>query len=312
MFILVHMLGLQWGLAGAGLCVAWGWARPGARRAHAAGAFALAAYLLSLGMLGAAGPAMGPGYHATMLVLAFTLALLWVGYAWLARHPPRSPPFVVRSQAEEVVWVNGATARGRRPAAHVLGAMVATAVHAVAIVLAARHLSLWFAAKDPLRAIVPQLLWLSLAAALLSASVLQALAFYGLGLIGWRADPDEPAGEHDLRQAARVTTTAAWILPATLLRMIAIGLSLGVGAAFDPVSPRHFWDTVLTTSYQFLTLRLVLGLLLPLVMAILALLAAREGHARHAVQQFLPLSILIVISEVLAAGLTVGLWGIAL
>jgi hypothetical protein len=57
--------------------------------------------------------------------------------------------------------------------------------------------------------------------------------------------------------------------------------------------------------------RLVLGLALPAIFGVLALEALRDRDPRQAGFQFVPVAALVVIGEILGAGLTVGMWGVA-
>ena len=193
-------------------------------------------------------------------------------------------------------------------------------------ILGASGMIAWrFATVGPFHPVPTPYLAYSIAGSILSGSLLVGTVVAGC-LAAW--------GEHD-GPAAELTAAVRWLPAAIGLRALAIAWSLSVGAWFNPFGPRHFFVRLLTADSPFsglglfpigsphflysmafgsaplMALRLLIGLVLPFILSLLIILSFYTGHRQLARQQFPPALILVLIAEIIGAGLTVGMQGLA-
>ena len=103
----------------------------------------------------------------------------------------------------------------------------------------------------------------------------------------------------------------AWrLLSATLARTLALGASLTIACRFDPIGPPYFIEALISATSSTLAIRVLIGLVFPLLIGLLAV-AAPSGDGASARRQFMPAVVLIALGEILAAGLSVAMGGLA-
>ena len=117
--------------------------------------------------------------------------------------------------------------------------------------------------------------------------------------------------ERDLEWIGRMKIIAEWLMAALLLRAGAVAFSIALGALSSPISPGHYFQISLAPSSSLLIARLLIGLALPMAYCGLALRTLNGESPREAGQQFAPALMMMVLTEIFAAALTVGNWGVA-
>lgn len=210
-----------------------------------------------------------------------------------------------------VIW-SALAARGtkQRPGGQALLRGAAVCFQLALSVAAAWALSRFFLLKFYgliNRAIIPRsAIFSSLAGGQVCGAMLVYASFLGLNqLAHWRElGPDD----HDdgLLRAGRlvcigVGLRAAWIVA-----------SIMTGGIFEPMALRSFFGMRSAETIGLIGARIILGLLLPLMYGLLVQASVREHRRRQAAIQFAPITLLVLLGELLGAGLTVGMWGLAL
>lgn len=286
---MAFLLVLQWSLVAAGLCAVW---RRRARHAGAAWAALLAPALMVAAMLLLLrfDQALAPDERALMGLLALFSGGLWLfGFLWSPEPVPARR--VLRSPSATGAWWITLSLL-------LLGAFVLTSTWVVLND---------FLSMNPHMAPAWRWLWLTLIAALASGALLTGVALAGL----LQAVPTDAALARRA-SADRIPDLVNVMILAVALRMLAVACSLMVWAWHCPFGARHFISRLLTdSSWNLVTLRALLGFVLPLLFGVLALSAWQGGARRQAAAQFLPVLVLAIISEMIAAGLTVGMGGLA-
>ena len=285
MWIVAHLIGMQGALACAGLCLAW--RREGAR----SGALVLAAAgvllfdLIAAGMLIPLRTELDGSLRAWILFGAALVWLIWPACLWRVglarRHPPlHLEPFVAR-----VLIPLGLTLQ-----------LALTGLTAAGLVG-------WFTAhRSPV--LPPGWLTLALGVNLAAGALLIGAALCGCTIDGRGGCAGRPPRARLVR--------AGWLLElAVLARVAAIGGSLGLAAHFSPLGPRFFFVRMAVTGSSLMLTRVLLGLVLPMLFGAMVFLSLGEPAERQAAQQFVPTLILVLLGEILGAGLTLGLSGVA-
>lgn len=286
---MAFLLVLQWSMVAAGLCAVW---RRRTRHAGAAWAALLAPALLgvAVALLLRFDRALAPDERSLMTLLALFSGGLWLfGFFWAPAGSPARR--VLRSPSATGAWWITLSLL-------LLGAFVLTAT---------RVLVNDFLELNPYMAVAWRWLWLSLLAALASGALLT-----GVAVVGVLQPVPSDAALARRAGADRIPGLVNAMILAVGLRMLALGGSLLVWAWHCPFGARHFVDRLLTdSSWNLVTLRALLGFVLPMLFGVLALAAWQGGARRQAAAQFLPVLVLALISEMIAAGLTVGMGGLA-
>lgn len=301
----ILILALSCSLAGAVLAPCWGYgsAQRGGhpRLALLAGAMPLLLGLLVLVLVPIAPNTPQIWLVALLAAMALHAVQALVFFYWNAAHRQSLQPAGLR----RIAWI---------------GASLLTQLMFVSI--AARLIAVYFAGKylpffiaSPLS---PLQMHILLTVGLLTAGLLFAAAT-AAAVEGLQADEvlihDEVDysgfAERDLERTARLRRLAEWLLMALLARGAAIGLSLTMAALANPINPAHFFGISLAPSSSLLVARLLIGLGLPLLYTLMALLALRGATPHEGARHFAPALLMIVLTEILAAALTIGNWGIA-
>ena len=159
-----------------------------------------------------------------------------------------------------------------------------------------------FAARQAVQAIPADWLSLVMGLNLLTGALLLAAAVSGLTCSG------------RMETAGRVGAMA-WnfrlFLGLAILRLGASFFSLMTCAEFFPLGALFFYHSLLNQDVPMFVLRLLLGLILPALYALLGLAALREDGLSLEPWIFLPLLLMVLSGELIAWSLTAGLWGIA-
>ncbi len=237
--------------------------------------------------LARAWPAFPPLERSILLSLTAMLILLWGALEQRelrSRSHPGSPgtgPFL--------------------PAA----AMAALLVHSAA---ATWTLTLYFTRPGaPVATPIPAH-WIatSLALAVASGGLLLGVCAAGLRELATRGFPS-PHDEHE-----PLLGLGRWLGVAAVARSTAIVLSFAIALSFDPRGSSHLWTYAMPSLRMILVVRLILGVVMPLAFSRLVGRSLYEDGRRPAALHFVPAAIMALMGEILGAGLTVGLSGIAL
>lgn len=171
---------------------------------------------------------------------------------------------------------------------------------------AAWALSLYFDQKYPgwpQRVLMPRLgLFLSVGGALLFGGMLIHAAMLGLNeLARWK----EEGGDEGLLRVARLVCATASVRAAWIV------CSIVMGAMLMPIGTRALITQMRSQTVLMIVVRVVLGLVLTFMNGLLVQASVREHRRRQAAIEFIPIALLVAFGELLGAGITVGLWGIA-
>lgn len=157
------------------------------------------------------------------------------------------------------------------------------------------------------RAIIPRsAIFISLAGGQLCGAALMFAALLGLNqLAHWR---ELGSDDHDdgLMRAGRLVCVGVG------MRVAWVIASVMTGTIFEPMALRSFFGMRRAETIGMIVARVILGLLLPLMYGLLVQASVREHRRRQAAIQFAPIALLIILGELLSAGLTVGMWGLVI
>lgn len=304
MSMVFFLLSLLASLAATMLCIAW---RRG--RSHAADARGAAAALGPLTLLAAGLLLYADGILVTderfmIATLAALTGMLWLFGFVRVMNDEGAPVRVIHDPGRTGAWWI------------TLSAMLQGAFALTATWVAANN----FLKRSPQMMGAWRWMWLTQLAVLLSGAL-----YLTVVLAGALENVDDPAAEnagdageaggkiHTKRTASRIPELVAAMLGAVVLRVLAMAGSIYAWAHFSPFGSRYFFSRLLLTGFgNFFMLRMILEFILPLLFGLLALYAWQSGARRQAAGQFVPVLLLVLISEMLAASLTVGLGGIAI
>ncbi len=148
--------------------------------------------------------------------------------------------------------------------------------------------------------------------AILEFSMLSAACVWGTmffaAVMGVKAYRRKSSG-NDLNSYMMLTVRLITIC--VIIRMISILVSLSVGALLDPLGMAHFVQFLGAAAWELLFIRILLGLVVPYLGGRLASAAIRNGDCLQAAATLIFMVLPLSIAEILGAGMTVGLWGIA-
>lgn len=157
------------------------------------------------------------------------------------------------------------------------------------------------------RVIIPrQAIFVSLLGGQLCGATLIFAALLGVNQLSrWRelgGDENDDA----LMRAGRLVCTGVG------LRIAWIIASMMIGAWFEPIALRTFFGMRQASTIGMIGARVILGLILPLMYGLLVQASVREHRRHQAAIQFAPIALLVILGELLSAGLTVGMWGLVI
>jgi hypothetical protein len=292
--IILNLLGLELALTGAGLCAVWPRRRPWPPLAAALAAVCVPAFhLIAMSALIPFWPEIGLGDRAMLIGLTVTIILIWSGFAnsW-SKGSPRDADF----------W-----------------GLAAVAAQLLVAAISVWNVAHWFVLRDgfhPMpRPVMAGLIGMNLlmGAVLLGAAISGVLA--GRRPLAQLEQAVNEAGENPkaifVDAAGQLTAASRLLVWALLLRALAIGFTLVLNANYNPYGPRYFYIRLFTIGGDWILLRVLLGLVLPMCYAWLIMSSIKELNHRMASSYFLPAAILVLLGEILGAGLTTGLSGIA-
>jgi len=148
--------------------------------------------------------------------------------------------------------------------------------------------------------------------AILEFSMLSAACAWGMtifaavvGVVAYRRKSSRHGLDSYMLLSARLITISV------IIRMISILVSLFVGAWLDPLGMAHFIQYLVDAAWELLFVRVFLGLVVPYLGGCLASAAIRNGDYLQAAATLIFMILPLSIAEILGAGMTVGLWGIA-
>lgn len=291
-WILVHLLGMELALAAAGLCLAWRWSDKRALRILCAVAVPLF-FTLSVSVAVRFRFAIGSLSLPPILGLVAIVWLAWINLIYVERSR-RLTPLTAADQPP------GAAIRLIRNLSLAAGLLTLLAGVGSSVLV----LSRWFDDQNTFHPTPLEFLTAFMLLGLVSGAILIALALYGLIVGALGLDPIH-------RSLARLRSAALWLQIAMSLRLAVIAASLSVSSSFSPFGPHFYLDRMIVAGSGLIMVRLLLGLILPVLFCWLVLLALRGRDHRQAASLFAPLAIIILIGEILSAGLTVGLAGIS-
>lgn len=286
-FMMLFLLTLQWSLAGAVLCVAWRFTpqRSGAATRLLAAIPLLT--LLSIASLLLADRVLIWNERAMMVVMAGLTGCLWI-FGFNRVTSPGGPRMRVFQDPAWVgtVWLS-------------LSILLQGAFALTATWIALNN----FLLASPYMIAGWRWMWLTLLAAPLTGALLHASALAGTLPIPALAPLPSPD------RSARLTTA---FIGAVALRFFALAGSLYLWSVFCPFGSHYFIGRLMDIQLNtMITLRVLLGMILPLLFSLLVLLKTQEASSRQTSIQFMPALILVLMSEMVAAALTAGLGGIA-
>ena len=142
-------------------------------------------------------------------------------------------------------------------------------------------------------------------AGLMAGGVAAAVAIFRAVLLGLRelarGDKADPVA---LLRAGRLLRLGI------LARLVVIIMSVQVGMIADPIGPMHFLRALMEPN--LFMARLFLGMMLPYIAALLATDAVAREHAPDGALHFIPIGLLVLMGELIGAGMMVGTWGLSL
>lgn len=168
-------------------------------------------------------------------------------------------------------------------------------------------LAWWFIAHDPLHPLSCFNLSILIGLAELSSTLLIGATIYGM--LAEEKAPD--GGDASEQETINFFTAIQWLQSAILFRGFALASSLALGAYYNPMGTRFFFDRLFQVSLTLVVIRIILGLILPTLFAWVAVAAMRHHERQQAIGQFVPTFIVVLFAEILATGLTLGMFGIA-
>lgn len=294
-WILVHLMCIKGAVAAAGLCLAWRRHDPRSLKALFAAALVP---LLQTAALGALWPLREELSTPSRVMLTALALLSWIYWAGFLR--------IERLNRYAILG-------GRGLKAHVPWLLAGLFFQVAALAVSAWVLAWCFVADHPFHPVPPDFLSILLAMGGLSGAMLLGSLFYG-----WLPLPDAPFSDKQVANDPHgpihtVVAAVHWLQAAILLRLMAIALTVSIGIFFNPFGWRFFLLRLFADSFWMLFLRVLLGIVMPVVFIWAGVAAAeRENNPHLAASQFLPALIVAFLGEFLAAGLTVGLAGLAL
>lgn len=204
--------------------------------------------------------------------------------------------------------------RGSRRGMKIFWRILLIGVHLFFLFVASRVAGGWFFrhfAFLPGEYPVPvRWLTLSLFSNALAGGVLLGVAIWGLLLLLF-SSPRLKGRSGDLSvtvSAVQRVGSLLWL--AVALRLTALVASFGIGFTFEPLGPNFFIESVKSVAGLELTVRLGVGVLLPGLIA-WQLMTVNE-FARHIFfYHWVLVVVLILVGEILGAGLTFGMLGLA-
>lgn len=172
---------------------------------------------------------------------------------------------------------------------------------------AAWALSLFFVQKYPgwpERVLLPRpAIFFSIGGGLLCGAILMHAAMLGLNeLAYWKKEE----GDEGILRAGR------FVCIGVALRAVFVLFSIVTGVVYMPLGMRAMIGSLRNETIATLLARVMLGLILPFMYGMLVQASVREHRRRQGAIQFIPIALLILFGEMLGAGITVGLWGLAL
>ncbi len=186
----------------------------------------------------------------------------------------------------------------------------AVILHALTLLTSAGFLDHWFSRKWSQIGLPAGVLGLLIALGLTSGATLIGATIHACHTA--RQAPQPAPRENPEQPTGRSIAACHLVESALTLRMMVILISLLMGAVFNPVAPAYFMDRIFSGPSSVLVLRLMLGLVLPVLFVWASIHAARQTSPQPVTPHLLLALILVLFGELLAACLTVGLWGLAM
>jgi hypothetical protein len=294
--IIIHLLAMQWAAAAFGLSHVWR-GHPSKKLRVILVACVPIFYTISVSALVSFEPSLNPA--ARMLIVQFIILslLFWLIWFWRVINPKPASP--ARGSGRQ--RLNGMKEGTNRQVLFWGG----VAVQIMNLSLSALILGHWFTAHDAFHPISLRNLSILIGMGEMSASFLLFSATNGI-----LAEEMKPADRSN-PEPIRLFRAIQWLQSAIVVRGLAIAASLGVGAYSNPFGGHYFFYRLFGTALTMVNIRIVLGLILPTLFVWLALAALRHPDRQQTTGQFIPIFIIILIGEILAAGLTLGTYGIA-
>ena len=294
MSLALYLFGLQCALAAAGLCRLWSRTDPLALRGRLAAAGALGFQVFALGCLAPKHAELSKWMSGASLGMTAALTIGWMFYTVRLVMLDRRP-----GSARARTWVRRSIS-------------CAVILHVLTLLVSAGFLDQWFGRKWGQVSLPAGALGLGLALGLAGGAFLVGATVHAYHTArralklqpDAHANPDQPTG--------RLIAACHLVESALTLRMLVILVSLLMGAVFNPVAPAYFVDRILSGPSSVLLLRLLLGLALPVLFVWASIHGARQAPPQPATPHLLLALILVLFGELLAACLTVGLWGLAM
>lgn len=124
---------------------------------------------------------------------------------------------------------------------------------------------------------------------------------------------DDAQGDafHGDEAQGRLAETIRFFLLLIFIRIFATAFSLVSCAFFNPLGARFFFNSLLNHDVSLLILRVLMGMILPGLYALVGLSEIRDGRQPLSAWVFVPLVLFVIVGELIALALTVGMWGIA-
>ncbi|MCL5270242.1 MAG: hypothetical protein M1457_06785 [bacterium] len=292
MWLVLYIVGMQWTLAALGLSIVWHGSLHRSLRSPLAALGSAAAFSCAMAAL-ARWRVWGAGATAYFLGVA---SIAWLFAAAHAASCRRARLVPVRVGWLDFPWPAG------------LGVIELTM-----LVVASRYLGEVFVylrlGGHAVPTIPSRLLALALGVQAGAGGFLALTIAWGArhaSRLVTAADGDKDAAQHYV-----IGQALKWVLTALVVRLMTIGFSLLILAAFDPFGYRHALLGLIEAGSTLIMTRLLLGIVLPLFLLAIGGMALGEGGARMAALQFLPMVFLVLFGEICAAALTIGNWGIA-
>lgn len=298
-FFLITLLG---SLAATLLCAAWRRGTPHAEGARKAAAAIPLLTMIAIALLLRADRVLVTDERIMLATLAALTGLLWLfGFIRATDAEGAATRIIHDPQRTGAWWITLSTL--------LQGAFVLTATW-----VAASN----FLQQNPQMAYAWRWMWLAQLATLVSGAIYLAVVLAGAvenvsdRAANEPAENDEDENDEKKNADGRILELVAAMIGAVVLRIAALAGSIFVWAHFSPFGAHFFLSRLFLTGFaNFMMLRIILGFILPLLFGLLAIYAWQGGARRQAVGQFTPVLLLVLISELIAASLTVGLGGIA-
>jgi hypothetical protein len=294
MEMVIHLLALQWGAVAVGLSLVWR-KHPSPKFRTILAACVPVLYLIAARTLIPFFPTDHPAGRKYIEGFLLLNAIFWC--YWLGR---------VLFTSLKPIAQEGAAGFRRWMAADDSTLLIAGVLLLLLnFGLSAFVLGHCFIVHDPLHPVPEPLLILLIGLGELTGAFLMSAVVFAVLDEGGAGD----AGTE--LETLRICTAIQYIQAAVVFRVFAVVASLGLGGYFNPLGSWYFFDRLYRVSYTLIGIRIILGLILPTLFACVAVGAMRRRERKQAIDLFTPAFIVVLIGEILAAGLTVGMYGIA-